>query len=92
MNRMIHECAYYLLSIGVKKNDKIALFSPNRWEWWVASQASLSIGAISVPIYATNSPEECLYIIDNSDSRVCFVGTEDHLEQGSESQAQAQAR
>jgi long-chain acyl-CoA synthetase len=80
MNRMIHDCAYYLLSIGVKKNDKVALFSPNRWEWWVASQASLSIGAVSVPIYATNSPEEAQYIIDNSDSRVCFVGTEDHLD------------
>ncbi len=79
MNRMVHDMAFYLLSIGVKKNDKVALFSPNRWEWWVASQASLSIGAISVPIYATNSSEECLYIINNSDSRVCFVGTEDHL-------------
>jgi long-chain acyl-CoA synthetase len=79
MNRMIHDLAYYLLSIGVKKNDKIALFSPNRWEWWVASQATLSIGAVSVPIYATNSSEECLYIIGNSDSRLCFAGTEDHL-------------
>jgi len=26
MNRFIHECAYYLLSIGIKKNDKVALF------------------------------------------------------------------
>ncbi|MBN1496468.1 MAG: long-chain fatty acid--CoA ligase [Spirochaetes bacterium] len=79
MNRMIHDLAYYLLSLGVKKNDKIALFSPNRWEWWVASQATLSIGAVSVPIYATNSSEECKYIIENSDSRLCFAGTEDHL-------------
>jgi long-chain acyl-CoA synthetase len=79
MNTIIHDLAYYLLSLGVKKGDKIALFSPNRWEWWVASQASLSIGAISVPIYATNSSEECLYIIGNSDSRLCFVGTEDHM-------------
>ncbi len=80
MNRFVHECAYYLLSIGIKKNDKVALFSPNRWEWWVASQATLSIGAVSVPIYATNSPEEAQYIIDNSDSRICFVGTDDHLD------------
>ncbi|TFH42847.1 MAG: long-chain fatty acid--CoA ligase [Chrysiogenales bacterium] len=79
MNRMIHDLAYYLLSIGVKKNEKVALFSPNCWEWWVASQATLSIGAVSVPIYATNSSEEAQYVIDNSDSRVCFVGTEDHL-------------
>ncbi|MBN2158265.1 MAG: long-chain fatty acid--CoA ligase [Spirochaetes bacterium] len=80
MNSMIHDLAYYLLSLGVKKGEKLALFSPNRWEWWVANQATLSIGAISVPIYATNSSEEAQYIIDNSDSRACFVGTEDHLD------------
>ncbi|OHD66112.1 MAG: hypothetical protein A2176_04135 [Spirochaetes bacterium RBG_13_51_14] len=80
MNRMIHDLAYYLLSVGIKKNDKVALFSPNRYEWWVASQATLSIGAVSVPIYATNSSEEAEYIIKNSDSRLCFAGTEEHLE------------
>ncbi len=80
MNIMIHDLAYYLLSIGIKKGDKIGLFSPNRYEWWVASQASLSIGAISVPIYATNSAEEAQYVLENSESRACFVGTQDHLE------------
>src|SRR4030042_490181 len=77
MNRKIHDLAYYLLSKGVKKGDKIAVFSPNRYEWWVASLATLSIGAVSVPIYATNSPDEAQYIINNSDSRICFVGNDD---------------
>jgi long-chain acyl-CoA synthetase len=80
MNRLIHDLAYYLLSIGVKKGDKIALFSPNRPEWWVASQATLSIGGVSVPIYSTNSAEEAKYILANSDSRLCFVGNEEILE------------
>jgi long-chain acyl-CoA synthetase len=80
MNTMIHDLANYLLSIGVKRYDKIALFSPNRYEWWVASQATLSIGAVSVPIYATNSADEAQYIIHNSDSRLCFVGNDDTLQ------------
>src|SRR3990172_6202532 len=80
MNRKIHDLAYYLLSKGVKKGDKIALFSPNRHEWWVASQATLSIGAVSVPIYATNSAEEAQYILGNSDTRLCFAGNEEILE------------
>jgi long-chain acyl-CoA synthetase len=80
MNRLIHDLAYYLLSIGVKKGDKIALFSPNRYEWWVASQATLAIGGVSVPIYSTNSAEEAKYILANSDSRLCFVGNEEILE------------
>ncbi len=80
MNVMIHDLANYLLSIGIKKEDKIALFSPNRYEWWVASQATLSIGAVSVPIYATNSSQEAMYIINNSDARLCFVGNDDILQ------------
>lgn len=80
MNDRIHDLAYYLLSIGIKKGDKVGLFSPNRYEWWIASQATLSIGALSVPIYATNSSEEAQYVLDNSESRACFVGTADHME------------
>ncbi len=79
MNRMVHELAYYLLSLGIKKGDKIGLFSPNRYEWWVADLAILSIGAVNVPIYATNSAEEALYVLENSESKLCFAGTEDHL-------------
>jgi long-chain acyl-CoA synthetase len=80
MNVMIHDLAYYLLSIGVKKGDRIGLFSPNRYEWWVTDLAITSIGAVNVPIYATNSSEEAQYILDNSGSTVCFIGTESHLD------------
>jgi len=79
MNEMVHDLAYYLMSIGVKKGDKIGLFAPNSWEWHLAALAINSIGAVDVPIYATNSPEECEYILNNSDSKMCFVGTNDHL-------------
>lgn len=80
MNTMVRGIGAYLLSLGVKKGEKIAVFSPNRYEWWVADLAILSIGAVNVPIYATNSAEEALYVLNHSDSRLCFVGTADHLE------------
>jgi len=79
MNTMVHNLAYYLLSIGIGKNDKVGLFSPNRWEWHLAALAINSIGAVDVPIYATNSAEESEYILGNSDAKACFVGTADHL-------------
>ncbi len=79
MNSMVHNLAYYLLSIGIEKGDKVGLFSPNRWEWHLAALAINSIGAVDVPIYATNSAEETEYILSNSDSKACFVGTEEHL-------------
>jgi len=80
MKKMVNDLACYLLSIGIKKGDRIGLFSPNRYEWWVADLAILSIGAINVPIYSTNSAEETHYVLSNSESSLCFIGTEDHLQ------------
>ncbi len=80
MNTKIKNLAYYLLSVGIKKGDNVALFSPNRYEWFVADMAISSIGAVNVPIYATNSSEEALYILQNSESKLCFVGKNDHLD------------
>ncbi|HOS41455.1 MAG TPA: long-chain fatty acid--CoA ligase [Spirochaetota bacterium] len=80
MDEKVRNLGYYLMSIGVKKGDRVALFSPNRYEWWIADLAILSIGAVNVPIYATNSSEESHYVLDHSESKVCLVGTESHLD------------
>jgi long-chain acyl-CoA synthetase len=80
INEMVRDLALFLINRGIQTGDKVALFSPNRYEWWVADLAIISIGAVNVPIYATNSVEESRYIIDNSDSKMCFVGTKDHME------------
>ncbi|MBN1497163.1 MAG: long-chain fatty acid--CoA ligase [Spirochaetes bacterium] len=79
MDRMVRNLALFLLSAGVKKGDRVGLFSPNRPEWWIADLAILSVGGVNVPIYATNSAEESRYILANSGSRICIAGTEDHL-------------
>jgi len=80
MNEMVRNLGYFLISKGVKPGDKVSLFSPNRYEWWVTDLAILSIGAVNVPIYATNSAEESRYIIDNSDSIMCFTATKTHTD------------
>jgi len=80
MNEMVRNVAYYLLSRGIKKGDNVAIFSENRYEWWIADLAILSIGAVDVPIYATNSSDEAQFILADSDSQICFVSTESHLE------------
>jgi long-chain acyl-CoA synthetase len=80
MNEMVRNLGYFLIGKGVQPGDKIALFSPNRYEWWIADMAILSVGAVNVPIYATNSAEESRYIIENSDSKMCFVATKEHMD------------
>ncbi|HPC47071.1 MAG TPA: long-chain fatty acid--CoA ligase, partial [Deltaproteobacteria bacterium] len=80
MNEMVRNLGLFLINRGIQPGDKVALFSPNRYEWWVADLAIISVGAVNVPIYATNSAEESRYIIENSDSKMCFVGTKEHME------------
>jgi long-chain acyl-CoA synthetase len=80
IDEKVRNVGYYLLSKGVKPGEKVCVFSPNRYEWWVADLAILSIGAVNVPIYATNSAEESRYIIENSDAIMCFVGTKEHMD------------
>jgi len=80
MNEMVRSLGYFLLSRGVQPGDKVSVFSPNRYEWWVTDLAILSIGAVNVPIYATNSAEESRYILENADVKMCFVATKEHMD------------
>ena len=80
MQGLVDAAAKFLIDSGIKKGDRIALFSFNRWEWWVADMATLSIGAVCVPVYPTNSAEETCYVIDHSGAKLCFIGNEEQLE------------
>ncbi len=80
MGEMLVNLSSFLLSMGMGKGDNIAIFSPNRYEWWVSDLAVLSIGSTVVSIYDTDSTEEVAYILDHSEARACFVGGQEHLE------------
>lgn len=80
MQRMVGNLGLGLISLGVKQDDIVTIFSENCWQWLVADLASLSIGASDAPIYATNSGEEAAYIINDSGSRFLFVSDQDHLD------------
>ena len=63
-----------LIEIGIKKGDKIALISTqNRTEWCIADNSILQIGAVTVPIYPTISKDEFQYVLNHSESKICFV-------------------
>jgi long-chain acyl-CoA synthetase len=79
---LVRNLALYLIEAGINKGDKVALFSPNRYEWWLADLAILSIGAVNVPIYATDSADEAGYIMKNSDAVFLVAGTSKHLSKG----------
>ncbi len=57
-----------LIDLGIEKGDKVAILANTRPEWSYFDFAALSAGATVVPIYQTNSPEECQYVLENSDA------------------------
>ncbi|MDQ3235062.1 MAG: AMP-binding protein, partial [Pseudobdellovibrionaceae bacterium] len=71
--------ASWLLSQGVNKGSKIALLSSNRPEWMIADLAILSIGAISIPVYATSSQTDVTYILEHSGAEILVVDQLEHI-------------
>jgi long-chain acyl-CoA synthetase len=65
--------SYALLSMGIKKGDKIAIISNNRPEWNFTDFGISQIGAVSVPIYPTISSEEYSYILGHAEPRLVFI-------------------
>jgi long-chain acyl-CoA synthetase len=64
---------------GIGKGDRVAILSENRPEWTIADFASLLLGAVTVPIYATLTAEQTAYILRDSGARVIFVSSEAQL-------------
>ena len=59
---------------GIKKGDKIALCSRNMSRWGVAFLATLTYGAVAVPILHEFHPEQVHHIVNHSESKILFVG------------------
>ncbi|RDX32403.1 hypothetical protein CE163_01060, partial [Bifidobacterium breve] len=52
---MVIDLAKGLIGLGVNKGDSVAIVSRTRWEWTALDMAIMSIGALTVPVYETNS-------------------------------------
>ena len=65
---------------GIGHGDRVAILSENRPEWMIADFASLLLGAVTVPIYATLTAEQTAYILRDSGARVIFLSSEAHLQ------------
>jgi long-chain acyl-CoA synthetase len=65
--------SYALLSMGIRKGDKVAIISNNRPEWNFTDFGISQTGAVSVPIYPTLSVEEYAYILGHAEPKLIFV-------------------
>ena len=77
---IVRSLALGLIDLGVAKGDKVSILANTRPEWTYFDFAALSAGAVVVPIYQTNSPEECQYVLENSDAKVVVVEDDEQME------------
>ncbi len=69
-----------LAALGVRRGDKVALLSENRYEWPITDLATVGQGAVTVPIYPTLTAPQIRYILENAEARVCVLSSAAQLE------------
>jgi long-chain acyl-CoA synthetase len=69
-----------LQSWGIGKGDRVAILSENRPEWTITDFAALSLGAITVPVYSTQTADQTSFILNDSGARIIAVSTKHQLE------------
>ncbi|MGZ8667032.1 MAG: AMP-dependent synthetase/ligase [Solirubrobacterales bacterium] len=80
VNDIVRDLSLGLIDLGIAKGDKVSILANTRPEWTYFDFAALTAGATVVPIYQTNSPEECLYVLENSDAKAVVVEDAEQLE------------
>ncbi len=75
LGEIVQEIALGLIDVGIQPGERLCILANTRPEWSYVDLAATSAGAVVVPIYQTNSPEECHWVI--SDSEACAIVCED---------------
>ena len=78
--RSVVGVACALESWGVRKGDRVAILSENRPEWTITDFAALALGAVTVPIYSTQTAEQTSFLLNDSGTRVIAVSSKHQLE------------
>ena len=73
VQEIIDKVSIGFVKLGIKKDDKVAIISPNRPEWNFIDLGLQQIGAVSVPIYPTLTIDDYRYIFDDAEVKMVFV-------------------
>ena len=69
-----------LIGIGLEPGDHLAILAPTSYEWALIDVAALSCGAITVPIYETDSAQQIAHILADADVRIVITATTQQAE------------
>jgi long-chain acyl-CoA synthetase len=78
--RMAEEAAVGLIDLGLSAGARVGILANTRMEWSLVSLAISAAGGVVVPIYPTNSPEECEWVLGDSEATAVFCEDASQLE------------
>ncbi|HEU4974216.1 MAG TPA: long-chain fatty acid--CoA ligase [Baekduia sp.] len=70
--RQARDVARGLIALGIDAGDRVSILAGTRPEWTIVDMGAFCAGAVVAPIYHTNSPEECAYVLQHADARAVF--------------------
>jgi long-chain acyl-CoA synthetase len=76
LGRRARDVSDGLAALGVRPGDRVSIIGETRPDWIVADVGIMGAGAITVPIYQSNPPHECQYILENSGASWIFADGE----------------
>ncbi len=76
----VREIAKGLIALGVAPGERVAILSNTRAEWTLADFGAICAGAVVVPVYQTNSPEECEYVLEHCGATALFCEDQGQLD------------
>lgn len=68
VGEIVTEIGLGLIDLGIEHGERVCILANTRPEWTYADFAITATGAVVVPVYPTNSPEECEWVAGNSDA------------------------
>jgi long-chain acyl-CoA synthetase len=80
LEQRVRDFAGALVSWGIKKGDRIAIFAKNSPEWAIADWAHVTSGFVTVPIYDTLTADKAAYILKDSAAKIVIVQGKEHLD------------
>jgi long-chain acyl-CoA synthetase len=76
----VQEVALGLAALGIEPGDRVGVLSDTRVEWTLSSYGISAAGAVVVPVYPTNSPRECQWVLGDSGARAVICENSAQLE------------
>lgn len=80
MLERVRAVAKGLLGLGVKTGNMVVIYSPTCYEWGVVDFACAAIGAVSVPVYETDSAKQAESIVEEVNPVIAFAGDSAHTQ------------